>query len=109
LLVRTLLDEQLPRQLARALPEHEVRTVQREGWAGLKNGELLRRAEARGFEAFITADQNLQFQQNLSRSSLRILVLIAPSNALEDLLPLVPSILAVLPSLQPGEVQRGGA
>ena len=39
-----LLDEQLPRQLARELAGHEVRTVQREGWAGLKNGELLRRA-----------------------------------------------------------------
>jgi PIN like domain len=106
--VRTLLDEQLPRQLARALTGHEVRTVQQEGWAGLKNGELLRLAAESGFEAYITADQNLQFQQNLARSSLRVVVLVAPSNALEDLLPLVSQILWVLPNLQPGQVQRVG-
>jgi hypothetical protein len=82
--------------------------VQQQGWAGLKNGELLRRAAEDGFEAFITADQNLQFQQNLARSPLRVIVLVALSNALEDLLPLVSDILAVLPNLRPGEVQRIG-
>jgi hypothetical protein len=106
--VLTLLDEQLPRQLARAINGHTVRTVRQEGWAGLKNGELLRRAAERGFEAFITADQNLQFQQNLARSPLRVVVLVAPSNALEDLVPLVPSIRSVLPTLHPGQVQRVG-
>jgi predicted nuclease of predicted toxin-antitoxin system len=106
--VRVRLDEQLPRQLARPLAGHEVRTVQQQGWAGLKNGELLRRAEENGFEAFITADQNLQFQQNLSRSSLRIVVLLAPNNALEDLIPLVSDILSALPNLQPGQVRRVG-
>ena len=106
--MRALLDEQLPRQLARALTGHEVRTVQQQGWAGLKNGELLRRAAEDGFEAFITADQNLQFQQNLARSLLRIVVLVAPSNALEDLIPLVSGVLAVPPTLRPGEVQQIG-
>jgi hypothetical protein len=66
---------------------HEVRTVQQQGWKGLRNGELLRRAADAGFEVFITADQNLEFQQNLARSPLGIVVLVAPSNALEDLLP----------------------
>ena len=42
--MRVLLDEQLPRQLAREITGHEVSTVQQRGWAGLKNGELLRRA-----------------------------------------------------------------
>jgi hypothetical protein len=50
LLMRILLDEQLPRQLAQEIPNHEVRTVQQQGWAGLGNGELLRRAAAAGFE-----------------------------------------------------------
>src|SRR5689334_12709486 len=68
--VRVLLDEQLPRQLAREFPSHEVRTVQQQGWAGLKNGELLRRAAEAGFEVFVTTDQNLEFQQNLARSPL---------------------------------------
>lgn len=64
--MRVLLDEQLPRHLARELTGHTVRTVQQEGWAGFKNGELLQRAADGGFDVFLTADQNLQFQQNLA-------------------------------------------
>jgi predicted nuclease of predicted toxin-antitoxin system len=63
--MRILLDEQLPRQLAREFHGHDVLTVQQRGWVGLGNGELLQRAAADGFEVFVTADQNLQFQQNL--------------------------------------------
>lgn len=67
MIVRVLLDEQLPRQLARYLIGHDVRTVQEESWAGLENGALLTKAEAAGFSVFVTGDQNLEFQQNLSR------------------------------------------
>ena len=104
--MRVLLDEQLPRQLARELVDHEVRTVQQQGWAGLKNGELLQRAAQTAFEVFVTADQNLEFQQNLAQSGLGVLVIEAPSNALEDLLPLVPRILAEIPKAQPGRLVR---
>jgi hypothetical protein len=104
--VRVLLDEQLPRQLARELIGHDVRTVQQQGWAGLKNGELLRRAAQASYEVFITADQNIEFQQNLAQSSVFVLVLVAPSNALEDLVPLVPSILEEMPKAQAGRVVR---
>jgi hypothetical protein len=48
--VRVLLDEQLPRQLAPYLTTHDVRTVQQQGWAGLKNGEPLKQAKIAGFE-----------------------------------------------------------
>ena len=65
--MRVLLDEQLPRHLTRELRGHEVSTVQQKGWAGLKNGELLRRAADAGFEVFLTADRNLEFQQNLHK------------------------------------------
>lgn len=106
--MRVLLDEQLPRHLARELTGHSVATVQQQGWAGVKNGELLRRAAADGFGIFITADQNLQFQQNLAKSRLGVVVLVAPSNALEDLLPLVPDILAAIGTTRPGEVVRVG-
>jgi len=75
--VRVLLDEQLPRQLARELTGHDVRTVQQQGWAGLRNGELLRRAAEDGFEVFVTADQNIAFQQNLTGSPLRVIALTA--------------------------------
>lgn len=94
--MRVLLDEQLPRQLATLLVGHEVRTVHQQGWDGLKNGELLRRAEDAGFEAFVTADQNLEFQQNLRGSRLFVAVLVAPSNAFEDLVPRAPATLAGL-------------
>lgn len=104
--MRILLDEQLPRQFAQQLFGHVVRTVQQQGWAGSQNGELLRRAAREGFEIFLTADQNLEFQQNLLRSPLRVIVLEAPSNALEDLLPLVPSILRSIPDTVPGQVRR---
>ncbi len=76
--MRVLLDEQLPRQLAPELIGHHVSTVQQQGWAGLKNGELLRRAGEKAFEVFVTADQNLEFQQNLSRSGVGVIVLVAP-------------------------------
>ena len=104
--MRVLLDEQIPRHLARELSGHNVRTVQQEGWAGLKNGELLRRAADAGFEVFVTADRNLQFQQNLSRTRLGVVLLVAPSNALEDLLPLVPRLLDAIPRSQTVKLQR---
>lgn len=104
--MRVLLDEQLPRPLARELKGHVVRTVQQQGWAGLGNGELLRRAAANGFDLFLTADQNLQFQQNLAHSSCAIIVVVARTNTLEDLLLLVPEILQAMPSVRPGEVRR---
>jgi hypothetical protein len=104
--VRVLLDEQLPRHLARDLSVHQVRTVQQEGWAGLKNGELLQRAADTGFEVFVTADQNLEYQQNLARARLGVVVLVAASTALEDLRPLVPATLAAIERVRPGEVIR---
>ena len=104
--MRVLLDEQLPRQLAREVVGHEVSTVQREGWAGLSNGKLLRAASDRGFDAFVTSDQNLQFQQNLQSIMLRILVLHAVSNAIEDLRPLVPGLIEALSETDIGEVRH---
>jgi hypothetical protein len=106
--VRVLLDEQLPRHLARELRDHEVRTVQSQGWAGVKNGELLALAAAAGFQVLLTADQNLEFQQNLARSPLAVVVLVAPSNALEDLLPCVPAARAAILATRPGQVVRVG-
>ena len=107
--MRVLLDEQLPRHLARDLTGHRVRTVQQEGWAGLTNGELLQRAADGGFEVFVTADQNLEFQQNLARARLGVVVLVAPSTALEDLRPLVPATLAAVATVRPGQVIRVAA
>jgi hypothetical protein len=106
--VRILLDEQLPRRLARRLTGHFVRTVQQNGWSSLQNGALLLRAEGAGYEAFVTADRGLTYQQNLTQSSLCVIVLHARTNRLEDLLPLVPAILAALDEIRPGEMRRVG-
>jgi hypothetical protein len=104
--VRILLDEQLPRQLAPFLIGHEVRTVQQESWAGLKNGALLTAAEDAGFAILLTGDQNLQFQQNIAKRRIGLVVLCAASNAIEDLQPLLPSALTAIEAVQPGQVVR---
>ena len=65
--MRVLLDEQLPRQLVPYIVGHDVATVQQQGWAGSKNGELLRQAESAGFEIFLTSDQNLEFRLRCPR------------------------------------------
>lgn len=63
--MRILLDESLPRELAQLITGHSVSSVRLEGWAGIKNGKLLALAAAR-FDVFVTADRNLEFQQNLA-------------------------------------------
>jgi predicted nuclease of predicted toxin-antitoxin system len=93
--VRILLDESLPRRLKYEFPDEEVVTVPEMGWAGKSNGDLL--ALARGhFDVFLTADQNLEYQQRLSASDVAIVILAAPSNRYEDLKSLVPRVLDVL-------------
>jgi predicted nuclease of predicted toxin-antitoxin system len=106
--VRILLDEQLPRQLAPHLQGHNVQTVQQQGWAGLKNGELLKQAAQAGFAVFLTSDQNIEFQQNLKKAELCVVLLVAPTNKLEDLLPLVPSVLVALKDCTTGRLIRIG-
>lgn len=100
-----LLDECLPRRLASRLTGHRVRTVQQAGWAGMKNGKLLELA-ATQFDAFVTADRNLTFQQPVHRLPIAVLVLGAPSTRLADLDPLVPGLLHALRELAPGELRR---
>ena len=102
--MRVLLDEQLPRQLALHLAGHRARTVQQEGWAGVENGALLRRAEGAGFDIFLTGDQNLEYQQNLAGHRIGVVVLRARTNKLEDLLPLVPAALEAIVRARAGEV-----
>lgn len=101
--VRVLLDECLPRKLKRHLLGHEVSTAAEAGAAGKKNGDLLRLAEAR-FDVLLTADRNLSFQQDLSRFDLAVVVLAAPSNAIEELEPLMSEVLRKLPTLSSGQV-----
>jgi hypothetical protein len=86
----------------------EVVTVPERGWGSMKNGELLRLAD-REFDIFITADQNLQHQQNVSALSLAIVVLVAPSNRLEAYVPLGTQLRQAVSNARPGTVTRVSA
>jgi hypothetical protein len=98
--MRLLLDECVPARLGRALPQHEVSTVVRAGWSGVKNGKLLALAAAQ-FEAFVTVDKNLPYQQNQAALPLAVFVLDALSNELHHLLPLIPLLEEALQNAQP--------
>ena len=100
-LMRLLLDECVPARLRKALPGHEVSTVGLEGWSGIKNGKLLALAAA-GFDAFVTVDKNLPYQQNTAALPIAVLVLDAKSNELPYLLPLLPALEAIFKNLVPG-------
>jgi hypothetical protein len=77
--------------------------VRQQGWTGLRNGDLLRRAAAAAFDAFVTADQSLQFQQNLAGSPLRIIILVAQSTRLQDIVPLVPGLMDAIRNAAPAK------
>jgi hypothetical protein len=105
--VRVLLDESLPRPLAALLGDHEVRTVAAVGWSGIENGELLRLAAER-FDVLLTADRNLEHQQNLLTLPMSVVVLVGATNRMESLAPLVPQLLELLKMLPPRRLLRIG-
>jgi len=81
--------------------------VQQAGWAGLKNGVLLRQASEE-FDVLLTGDQNLAFQQNPSRLPISVVVLIATNNRIETFLPLIPELLQALAQIKPGQLVNVG-
>ena len=103
--MRVLLDECVPRRLKRELSEHEVLTVTEHGWSGIKNGSLLALAEAE-FDVFLTVDQNLKYQQNLTALRISVILLVARNNRLQTLLPLMPKVREALDEIGPGEFIR---
>ena len=104
-----LADESVPRRFTRLITGHEVRTVQEAGWTSLTNGELLRVAAEAGYEAFVTVDQNIPFQQNLKLVKLGVIILVGQSNRFEHLELLLPATLAALLTIKPGDVVRVAA
>ena len=105
--MRILLDESVPRRLGAFLLGHETATVSRLGWTGIKNGRLLALA-ADKFDVLLTADQNIEYQQNLSTLPMAVLVLVVGSNRMEVVAPLVPDILRALGILPPRTWRRVG-
>lgn len=100
-----LLDECVPRRLGRDLPGHEVHTVTEMGWSGIKNGPLLRRA-AQEFDLFLTVDQGVEYRQNLLGLDLAIVVMVAATNDINDLRPLMPRVREALSSTSPGTIVK---
>jgi hypothetical protein len=105
--MRILLDECVPRRLRKSLLEHDVRTVPEIGWTSLRNGALLTAAQAQ-FQAFVTTDQRLPSQQNLSKFTIFVVVLVARRKKLEFLLPLIPELQKALSEPSPGEAHFVG-
>lgn len=103
--MRVLLDECVPRKLGRDLLGHDTRTVAEMGWSGTKNGPLLRRA-AQEFDVFVTVDQGIEYQQNLAGVDLAVVVMVAPSNDIDDLRPLMPRVRSAVEQAAPGQVVR---
>jgi len=106
--VRVLLDESLPHDLVAELPGHQISTVSGRGWAGLQNGELLRRARDE-FDVFVTMDQNLPYQQDLRAIGMPVVLVHARSNRMVDLRPLIPGIVQAVEGMKPGELRRVNA
>lgn len=105
--MRVLLDECLPKKLKRLLSGHEVWTVVEKGWSGKRNGDLLALAQTE-FDALLTVDRNLRFQQRVARFEIGVIVLAVPRNTLEELQPLMPATLEALESLKYGQVVELG-
>jgi hypothetical protein len=91
----------------RELPGHEVDTVTGHGWSGIKNGKLLALADAE-FDVFLTVDQNLKYQQNLSTFRIAVILLVARNNRLRTLLPLMPEVREALERIGAGDFIRIG-
>lgn len=99
--MKLLLDENLPHQVRLELPGHEVFTAAYMRWSGIENGELLRLAAEAGFDAVITNDRGLEYEQNLDTLPIAVVVVLAKSNTLEAMRPLYPELLSTLSRLQP--------
>jgi hypothetical protein len=104
--MRLLLDENLPKRLKQDLKEHEVYTAADKGWTGISNGKLLGLLTENKFDALLTFDKNLQYQQNFTKYTITVIVLNAPDNSYSTLKELVQKIKDVLTTdLKPGPIE----
>lgn len=108
--MKVLLDHCVPRRFGRLLLGHQARTAYEMGWSGLNNGRLLAPACPQ-FDAFLTVDQNVQFQQNLATLPLPVEIMVAGDNRYETLAPYAPTVLDWLSRPLARElvrIERGG-
>jgi predicted nuclease of predicted toxin-antitoxin system len=103
--MRILLDESVPSRLGALLTGHAAVTVQRRGWASVKNGRLLALA-ATEFDVLLTADKGMEYQQNLATLPVSILIVLARSNRIDDFSAVLPAILSALADLPPRTLRK---
>jgi len=96
--MKLLLDENLPKKLKADFRTHQIFTIREKGWVGIKNGRLLQLMLGDGFDALLTFDKNLQYQQNFQKYTLTVFVLSAPINTYAELTKLSPKIQSFLGS-----------
>ncbi len=104
--MKLLLDECIPEDLAEYIEGHEVHSVSSMGWKGVKNGELMRRTNQSGFDAFLTVDQNLEYQQNIKKYSMAIVVFDVRRNALSELKLKLPALYELLLRVEKSSVHH---
>src|SRR3954451_10090804 len=98
--MRILLDECVPRRLKRELPDHTVQTVPEAGWAGIKNGALLKLADA-SFDVFVTVDRGMRYQQNVGAHDIAVIMLVVRHTMFEWVQPLCSALLEALDQAEP--------
>lgn len=98
--MKIILDESVPQKLRLLIEAHTVITVAYQGWSGLKNGALLTAAEEAGYDLFITADQEIKYQQNLTGRGMAVLVL--SSNNWDYVKAAISKIVTAIESMTPG-------
>ncbi|CAN5552492.1 hypothetical protein BH10ACI3_BH10ACI3_29020 [soil metagenome] len=103
--MKVLLDECLPKKLKAHIVADLVQTVPEAGGAGKQNGDLLRLAE-QDFDVLVTNDQNIEHQQVISRFDLAFVVLVALTNDIVDLLPLIPELNRILQTAKAGTIEN---
>ena len=101
--MKILLDENVHHGFRSILTGHDVYTVQFMGWAGVKNGQLLKMADGK-FDVLITLDTCILYQNDFTELSIAVITLISKNIKLEDLLPLVPKLIKTLSFIKPGQV-----
>ncbi len=99
--MKILLDECVTKHLKPHLTNHEVYTVREMQWSGIKNGNLMALCVEHGFDILLTIDKNLQYQQNLDRYSISIIVLNSASSKVEELLNFLPTFTDKLRTFEP--------
>ena len=104
--MRIRIDGCIDERFRNSLPEHDCQTARYAGLAGLKNGELLIAAESAKFDVFLTVDQGIEYQQNLTGRNMAIIIFRTKSNRLKDLLPHLPACRAYIEPIQPGQIVR---